>query len=513
MRRTALCDWPTTDFIGYSATDQDNEYQSSAALPNEPLQLRQMILVDGHPFYYANSTNCSGWVDGNDVALCSSKQEWLDAWQVGLKDKDFVVVTESMVQTQASATAPSISKVELQLGTILKLVPDDQIPTTVGGRATWHNYVVYLPTRNDDGSYVRRMALVPERASLSEGFLPLTQRNVLDVALSCQGDRYGWGGCQDAMDCTLYAAAIYRCFGFNLPRNTTGQPKVPGVRVELAGLSDPDKQALIETFPAGTLPYFSGHVVVYLGSVDGVGYVISDVGNLYPAGDDDAGMSSVYDVAITPLTMRRGGTATSGETTSRRWLTHLNEAVVLAQPVNPSQAEVSVKLSPATATYNGKAQAPKVSVSSEAGMTLSPTGYRIANNGGTNAGTYDVTVQFDSASVSGVVTKRFTIAKASQTGATLGTSGTTVTGCSSRTGKLTTTKKLTLKASGVKGKAPVTWKKASGSSYLTVGKTGTLYVKKGIKKGSYKIKVTASLAATKNYKAKTVSRTFTIRVR
>lgn len=85
----------------------------------------------------------------------------------------------------------------------------------------------------------------------------------------------------------------------------------------------------------------------------------------------------------------------------------------------------------------------------------------------------------------------------------------------------------TLKASAVKKKAQqiapgasvnskgkLSYKKLSGDKNISVNtKTGTLTVKKGTKKGSYKVKVKISAAATGNYNAGSRTVTFTIKVK
>ena len=73
---------------------------------------------------------------------------------------------------------------------------------------------------------------------MHKGYLPLTQNNVLDVAFSCIGDEYGWGGMNGNMDCSLYTRNIYKCFGLELPRNTTWQEKVPEKYVNVSNMSD-----------------------------------------------------------------------------------------------------------------------------------------------------------------------------------------------------------------------------------------------------------------------------------
>jgi hypothetical protein len=72
--------------------------------------------------------------------------------------------------------------------------------------------------------------------------------------------------------------------------------------------------------------------------------------------------------------------------------------------------------------------------------------------------------------------------------------------------------KLKATATGDKN-AKVTFKKTSGSKKISVSKAGKVTVKKGTKKGTYKIKVKATKAATKNYKAASKSRTITVTVK
>ena len=83
------------------------------------------------------------------------------------------------------------------MGTALELVPELEADQLVGNRSPFHNHVAYLPVRNSDGSYTKEMALIPETAKVSEGYLPLTKENIAMVALGNLGDAYGWGGIMD----------------------------------------------------------------------------------------------------------------------------------------------------------------------------------------------------------------------------------------------------------------------------------------------------------------------------
>ena len=62
-------------------------------------------------------------------------------------------------------------------------------------------------------------------------------------------------------------------------------------------------------------------------------------------------------------------------------------------------------------------------------------------------------------------------------------------------------------------KGDVTYSKSSGNSRITVSKSGKITVKKGLKKGTYKVKIKVRAAGTKTYLAKTKTVTVTIKVK
>jgi len=92
-------------------------------------------------------------------------------------------------------------------------------------------------------------------------------------------------------------------------------------------------------------------------------------------------------------------------------------------------------------------------------------------------------------------------------------------------GKTATVKASTLKKKNVsvsrkkalaisKKKGKLSYKKISGNKKITINKkTGKVTVKKGLKKGTYKIKVKVTDAGNGNYRSKALTRTFKIRVK
>ena len=310
--------WPTSDVVGYSANDTDDELVLVTLNVNDPFVIRQKAEVDGKTYYWGYCDTVTGWVPSENVAICQDKDEWLEAWQVKTSAKDFVVVTQDKITLEPNIYDAYPSNIKLNFSSILKLVSESDIPKNIGERGTWNNYIVYVPTRNDSGKYERKIAMISEHFDVSVGFVPMTQANLLKLSLACLGNRYGWGGMLDSMDCSMLTRNVYRCCGFVLPRNTNWQQNIPGTKTDLEGKTDEEKMKILEKMPAGTMLYFPGHTMLFLGIDNGAGYVVSDLGGVV----DTVGELTTYSVqsvTVTPLTVRR-------KKNGLTWLTNLTAA-------------------------------------------------------------------------------------------------------------------------------------------------------------------------------------------
>lgn len=386
-KRADMKCWPTDEVIGYSKSDPDDESESYALNVNEPVVIRDVCVVDGKTFYYCQGKVCSGWINAENLAVCSSKSEWTNSWKIDISKKDFLVVLQDKITLESSISQPDTSDVRLMLGTILKLVPKSSIPQNLGERGTWNNYVVYLPTRNENGKYVKQYALISEHYNVSCGFIPMTQANILNVAFSCLGNRYGWGAMLGAMDCSAYTRAIYECFGLVLPRNTTWQQNTPGKVKDVSKMSDIEKQKYLETVPAGSLLYFTGHTMMYVGSYDGRAYVINAAGSLSDS-EGAINVKSQYSIILNPLTVRRG----SGKT----WLNNISAVLSIVKPefIQEKKKPKTVKLKTTSYTYNGKARKPEVIAIDSNGKTISSSNYTVSYKDNKNVGIATVTIKF-----------------------------------------------------------------------------------------------------------------------
>ena len=313
VERTLLRVFPSPDPILDDPNDPDFDYQSlSAVRVNEPLIL-YTTSADGK-YYLTHSSDCSGWVPAEDVALCEDRDEWLAAWD--LPSEKLLVVYGNKEYTDESISHPETARRMLSQGTALELVTDLEPDQLVGNRSAYHNYVVYLPVRRADGSYEKQMALIPETAKVSVGYLPLTMENIAMVALNNLGDAYGWGGMMDVEDCSGLVRTVYACFGLRIGRNSTWQWQMNMEKIDMANMSLEEKCLILDELPLGAALCFDGHEMMYLGKVDGKYYVVSTVSSII---SPNTGKTlRVRDVMINTMDVKRG----SGKT----WLGAINQA-------------------------------------------------------------------------------------------------------------------------------------------------------------------------------------------
>ena len=303
VHRTDLRSFPTEEIITDDPNDMDFDYvQLSRVNVNEPMIIRG-VSADGL-WYFGLADNCTGWVRTADVAICQNRREWLSAWKI--PDNKVLVVTESRMTLEQSNSDPQSSLRTLTMGTVLELADPVPDTTRISNRSAYQNHMVWLPVRNADGSYGRSRALISEKHGVSEGYLPLTRRNLLNVAFQALGDAYGWGSMLSAEDCSSFVHAVYACFGFRLPRNTSWQSAAPVYKYDVSGMSVDQKKELLSALPAGAVLFFRGHEMLYLGERDGKQYVLSSVSSMMAP--DGKNRLRVRSVVINTLdTLRANG--------------------------------------------------------------------------------------------------------------------------------------------------------------------------------------------------------------
>ncbi len=305
--RCNITTWPTTDFFGFNPDMYPDVFNPLAALNiNDPFVVSESCNVNGHIYYYGRSKNCSGWVDGDYIAICSSKDEWLDSWQVDITARDFIVVTRDRFNTEVMISQEETDEVELFMGTVLKEVPRDELVRWYGERnGSWYNHVVWLPCRNTDGSYYKVMALIPWNRDVSLGYMDLTKANILDIAFNQLGNRFGWGCSLKAYDAAGYVNIVYRCFGFDFPRYAVQQRFQMQKYYDLTGMSASEKHNFLMKCPIGTIFYLKGRYEgLIIGREKKIVYIIHDV-DLLSCDDGPLDVRKMRDVIVSTFEVRR----------------------------------------------------------------------------------------------------------------------------------------------------------------------------------------------------------------
>lgn len=316
VKRSELKCWPTSKIITDEAGDTNFDYTAASFVRvNEPALVLGSS-ADG-AFYYLVTYTYKGWVSRDAVAICSSAEEWKNAWQI---DQSLMaVITTDKLYLESSNVDSASSNLLLTMGTQLEIATDSGRADTIGNRNAAQNLVVYIPTRTEDGSYQKTKALISQsdlnEGNVSIGFLPMTTENILNQSFKYLGDSYGWGGMLNSVDCSGLARDVYACFGLMMPRDSSKQAASPAFSYDVSGSSDQDKKADLEQVPAGSLVYFPGHEMIYLGKANDHYYVISAVSTINPS---DGGSGRIRSVVISTLdgTMRGSGNSWLGDLTS-----------------------------------------------------------------------------------------------------------------------------------------------------------------------------------------------------
>ena len=316
VKRTNLHTFPSHKAIWDDPADPECNYQYLESVRvNEPVVITS-VSNDGK-FYLAKNICCSGWIPAEDVALCKDKNEWLSAWDFSREKR--LVVYGDKVYTQMSVTGKATSELLLTMGTVLELADVTNPNELTDNRAAYQNYAVYIPIRNSDGSYNKKLTLIPESEKVHTGYLPMTEKNIVSVALEALGNTYGWGNWLNSDDCSGYVKNVYKCFGLELARNTSWQSAMPMAKINMEYMCREERVNVLDAMPVGTVLYFSGHEMMYLGKDNGKYFVVSAVGSIMQP-QNPAVRQRIRSTVINSLEVKRSN--------GNMWIDDLNLALV-----------------------------------------------------------------------------------------------------------------------------------------------------------------------------------------
>ncbi len=214
-------------------------------------------------FLFAMTPIAWGWVPAADVAF--GKAADIRTFR---EDGQFIVATAHRAPVYADE-ACSVHAGWLYMG---ERLPFDH-KSAAGFR-------VRVPVRRFDGSLGFEQGWVRERKGVHEGWPPYTQRNVLSLAFRLMGRPYGWHDSWDERDCGGIMRVILGCFGIELPRYWSFEQVASDRATFVGDIADTaEKNRLLASMPAGaTLTGSTGHIGLYIGTVDGKPYALHQCG-------------------------------------------------------------------------------------------------------------------------------------------------------------------------------------------------------------------------------------------
>jgi hypothetical protein len=297
VHRVSMRNFPTSlrAFPGKGLQDFER-FQESTLFPGDPVAIVHTSL-DGQ-WYFVVSPRYAAWVERS--AIAEGQRDQVLAY---VRQAPYRIVTGDKVRTVYTPEAPAVSELLIDMGL---RIPLDQLPPDqpVNGQGPYASWTLKLPVRAEDGSLHFQPALLQRVVDSSSDYLPLTQANIIRQAFKFLGERYGWGHLYNGRDCSGFVSDVYRSMGVQMPRNTGAQAVSPALphRAFTANDSHAARLEAIAEAQVGDLIYIPGHVMMFLGRVNGQPYVIQDVGGLVFR--DNTGTmrwTKTNEVSVTPL--------------------------------------------------------------------------------------------------------------------------------------------------------------------------------------------------------------------
>lgn len=242
-------------------------------------------------WFYIESDYISGWVDAADVATGERPKVQYFAQARPL------VITGKSVPFHFDPGLRDFA-MEMDMGSNLPFLLKSESA-----------YEVVLPCRAPDGSLFFRSGYTGNKSDVSLGYIPYTLENVYNEAFKLLNVPYVWGSKLDGTeDCSGFLSSVFRCFGFRFARNSSNQEKLNSAkRIQVSAMSDGEKLEVlkkIEGRPA--LLYQKGHVMLYLGLVDGRPYAIHSMWSYEEMENGQERVRLVKKIAVIELNLGRG---------------------------------------------------------------------------------------------------------------------------------------------------------------------------------------------------------------
>lgn len=213
-------------------------------------------------WHYTVAPQGEGWVQGDRIAFCQP-----EAMRKYLQQSSFVVITAAKGDVYLNPEMTSFCG-RTRMGTRFPLIRslDDVLEIT-------------LPGKDENGS-CRFYSGFVRKKDASRGYLAYSPRNIILQAFEFLNSPYGWGDMNGEQDCSSFIRSVFATVGIELPRNSLFQSRTgQSLAVFDRGTAPVKKIDMLNKEGVGgiTLLRMPGHIMLYLGSVDGDLFVIHGI--------------------------------------------------------------------------------------------------------------------------------------------------------------------------------------------------------------------------------------------
>jgi len=283
VKRTQMRTWPSLK-QSFSVPDnrQIDRFMETAVYAAEPIVIYHTSR-DGQ-WYFAENYHYRAWIPVDDVALCSAGE-----FELICSQQKFIVVTGAVIHTPESPDR-RISRLQLDMGVRLMVDDEDE-----------NRYLIRFPVKGEDSGLEYVLFPIQKSEDVSAAYLDYKTTTILNQAFKFLGEVYGWGGMNNARDCSSFLVDVYQTAGIRLPRNSDQQEQIKGA-ISLNGKTREQRIKILDGLRPGSTLYMSGHAMMYLGKWQGKHYIIHDATTVYQR--EQGGSLKPYtlnQVAVTPV--------------------------------------------------------------------------------------------------------------------------------------------------------------------------------------------------------------------
>ncbi|MDQ5987551.1 MAG: hypothetical protein CSYNP_03296 [Syntrophus sp. SKADARSKE-3] len=134
-----------------------------------------------------------------------------------------------------------------------------------------HSLDILVAVTGKNGQAVIRTAHIQKTQAVCRPYA-MTSLHMAELANELIDNPYGWGGKDGKRDCSSMIRDLFEPFGLWLPRHSADQANESGYLIDLSGKTREEKQAAIvaQGVPYLTLLWLKGHIMLYVGTLDGV---------------------------------------------------------------------------------------------------------------------------------------------------------------------------------------------------------------------------------------------------